>query len=266
MSYTCVCHILTSTWACPILKPSANRATRLPPLFLLRSASRSPGLNSFLWFERTPPLLGTRVFLTTCLLNIPKQTLLTRWLSFMSWFLMACSFKRSQRDRLLFCDVQFHFPFGHTWLSIFAWIIFDSRCPFLTHLTCGDLFTHPSNPPNLGGENEPTWFVLVQNWKNSDWLWMELWIWAHWISPPTNQAKDEKENRWFLAATCDFHFHAVMCLIFHAVMFLIFLVWISTDVFRGASRRLGVDGCTSQPSFYALFYVWGRRLVWRPFV
>ena len=62
MSYTCVCHILTSTWACPILKPSANRATRLPPLFLLRSALRSPGLNSFLWFERTPPLLGTRVF------------------------------------------------------------------------------------------------------------------------------------------------------------------------------------------------------------
>ena len=28
---------------------------------------------------------------------------------------------------------------------------FDSRCPFLIHLTCGDLFTHPFNPPSLGG-------------------------------------------------------------------------------------------------------------------
>ena len=145
----------------------------------------------------------------------------------MSWFLMACSFKRSQRDRLLFCDVQFHFLFGHTWLSIFTWIIFDSRCPFLTHLTCGDLFTHPSNPPNLGGENEPTWFVLVQNWKNSDWLWMELWIWAHWISPPTNQAKDEKENRWFWQPPVIFSF-MLWCVWF----FMLWCFWFFSSEFQ----------------------------------
>ena len=56
---------------------------------------------------------------------------------------------------------------------------------------------------------------------------------------PDQSSQGRKREPLILAATCDFQFHAVMCLIFHAVMFSIFLVWISTDVFHGASRRLG---------------------------
>ena len=67
----------------------------------------------------------------------------------------------SQRDLLLFCDVQFHF--GHTWLSMLRWIIFDSRCPFLIHLTCGDLFS--------------AWF-LEHSRKLVSWrlLWPDLYL------------------------------------------------------------------------------------------
>ena len=192
----------------------------------------------------------------------------------MSWFLMTCSFMRSQRDLLLFCDVQFHF--GHTWLSILRWIFFDSRCPFLIHSTCGDLFTHPINPPNLGGENEPTWFVVGSKQKElrlnllpwhvgEQLLWIELWIWAHWISPPTNQAKDEKENRWFWQPPVSFSF-MLWCVWF----FMLWCFWFFSSEFQPIfSRRSTTFGCWwlhESTFFYALFYVWGRRLVWRPFV
>ena len=133
--------------------------------------------------------------------------------------------------------------------------IFDSSSQFWFSYACGDSFTHPFNPPNLGGENEPTWSYVA-------WL---FWIpfecaptihvaqlfgkscetRAHWIFSPDQliiKPKMEKEfyerSCCFLISTdscqwCACHF---MSQIFNMPMFLIFLF-----------RRLGVDGCASQP-------------------
>ena len=79
--------------------------------------------------------------------------------------------------------------------------IFDSSSQFWFSYACGDSFTHPFNPPNLGGENEPTWsYVAWLSWIPFEWaptihvaqlFGKSCETRAHWIFSP-----DQLSQRW----------------------------------------------------------------------
>ena len=132
--------------------------------------------------------------------------------------------------------------------------IFDSSSQFWFSYACGDSFTHPFNPPNLGGENEPTWsYVAWLSWIPFEWaptihvaqlFGKSCETRAHWIFSPDQLSQRWKRN--FMNVRAAFWFpriHVSDVLVISCHRFFFNMPMILIFLFR----RLGVDGCTSQP-------------------
>ena len=144
--------------------------------------------------------------------------------------------------------------------------IFDSSSQFWFSYACGDSFTHPFNPPNLGGENEPTWSYVA-------WL---FWIpfecaptihvaqlfgkscetRAHWIFSPDQLSQRWKRNFMNVRAAFWFprvHVSDVLVISCHRFLTCRCFWFFCFDDWVLMVARVNL--------LHACFYVWGLRFV-----
>ena len=188
---------------------------------------------------------------------------------------MTCSFMRSQRDLLLFCDVQFHF-WAYLIVNFYVESFLTQDAPFW--------FIRPAvicSPtlltlPIWGEKTSQRDLWLVQNRKNSNWTCShDMWGSNYFgmscefeltgflprpIKPRTKKRTvDFGSHLWVSVSCCDVSdFSCCDVFDFSRLNF--------KPIFSRRSTTFGCWWLHESTFFYALFYVWGRRLVWRPFV